>query len=65
MQYYDGNTTSFWGASPKNDYSASLAGDIRMEYDNLDVDASRISFNVEGGAQEAAEYFVTPLTVII
>ncbi len=29
-----------------------------MEYDNLDVDVSRISFNVEGGAQEAAEYFV-------
>lgn len=58
VQYYDGNTTSFWGASPKNDYSASIAGDIRMEYDNLDVDASRISFNVEGGAQEAAEYFV-------
>ena len=29
-----------------------------MEYDNLDVSTSRISFQVEGGAQEAADFFV-------
>lgn len=58
VQYSDGDAASFWRASPKYDHSGSIAEDIRREYDNLDVDASRISFCVEGGAQEAAEYFV-------
>ena len=58
VQYSDGSTTSFWNAAPVNDYSESIVKDIRMEYDNLDVDTSRISFSLEAGAQEAADYFV-------
>ena len=58
VQYSDGNASSFWSAAPADDFHASIASDIRMEYDNLDVDTSRISFSVEGGAQKAAEYFV-------
>ena len=58
VQYSDGSTTSFWRASPKYDHSESIARDIRMEYDNLDVDSSRISFSIEGTAEDAADYFV-------
>ncbi len=58
VQYSDESTTSFWRASPKYDHSESIARDIRMEYDNLDVDSSRISFSIEGTAEDAAYYFV-------
>lgn len=58
VQFSDGDSTSFWMASPENDGSESIAEDIRMEYDNLDADSSRISFLTEGTAEEAADYFV-------
>lgn len=58
VQYYDGNTTTFWSASPAYDYNESIAKDIRLEYDNLDVDYSRIAFYLDGSAEEAADAFV-------
>ena len=48
----------FWKASPINDYNESIAKELRIEYDNLDVDCTRISFRTEGGAEEAADTFV-------
>ena len=58
VQFSDGNASYFWSAAPAEEQNESIAKDVRMEYDNLDVDASRISFTVEGGAREAADYFV-------
>ena len=58
VQFSDGSTSSFWKASPKSGGSESIARDIRMEYDNLDVDCTRISFPADGGAEEAADTFV-------
>lgn len=58
VQYNDGNTTTYWSASPANEYNKSIAEDIRFEYDNLDVDYSRISFYLDGSAEEAADFFV-------
>ncbi len=58
VQFSDENTTTFWSAEPANDYSESIAIDIRLEYDNLDVSSSRISFSIEGHAEDAADYFV-------
>ncbi|NLT15899.1 MAG: hypothetical protein GXY05_16360, partial [Clostridiales bacterium] len=58
VQYSDGNITTFWNALPANDYTESIAEDIRAEYDNLDVDYSRISFYLDGSAEDAADTFV-------
>lgn len=58
VQYSDGDTTTFWSASPMNDYSVSIAEDIRFEYDNLDVNYLRISFYLDDGAEDAANFFV-------
>ena len=58
VQYSDGNASSFWAAAPAEDYQESIAKDIRMEYDNLDVDYSRIAFSADGNAEAAADYFV-------
>ena len=58
VQYSDGDTTVYWSASPNNDDSVSIAEDIRDEYDNLDVDCSRISFYLDGSAEDAADAFV-------
>ena len=58
VQYSDGSASFFWSAVPAEEQNISIAEDIRMEYDNLDVSTSRISFQVEGGAQEAADFFV-------
>ncbi len=58
VQYSDGNASSFWSATPAADSQESIAKDIRMEYDNLDVDFSRIAFGMEGTAEDAADYFV-------
>lgn len=58
VQYSDGDTTVYWSASPNNDDSVSIAEDIRDEYDNLDVDYSRISFYLDGSAEDAADAFV-------
>lgn len=58
VQYSDGNASSFWSATPADDSQESIAKDIRMEYDNLDVDFSRIAFGMEGTAEDAADYFV-------
>lgn len=58
MRYTDGDTQTLWTASPLQEQGGSIAWDIRREYDNLDVDCTRIAFDVEGGAQQAAETFV-------
>lgn len=58
VQYNDGNTTAYWNASPANEYNKSIAEDIRLEYDNLDVDYARIAFYLDGSAEEAADSFV-------
>ena len=58
VQYSDGNASSFWAAAPAENYHESIAKDIRMEYDNLDADYSRIAFRMEGRAEDAADYFV-------
>lgn len=58
VQYREGDTTTFWSALPAYDYTVSIAEDIRAEYDNLDVDYARISFYLDGSAEEAAETFV-------
>ena len=58
VQYNDGNITTYWSASPANEYSKSIAEDVRHEYDNLDVDYSRIVFYFDGSAEAAADSFV-------
>ena len=58
VQYSDGNASYFWSAVPAEEQNESIAKDVRMEYDNLDVDTARISFAVEGSAEDAADYFV-------
>ena len=58
VQYSDANASYYWSAAPAEEQNVSIADDIRMEYDSLDVNTSRISFSVSGGAQEAADYFV-------
>lgn len=59
VQYSDGSgAIYYWSASPLDDFSVSIAEDIRAEYDNLDVDYSRISFSLSGSAEDAADYFV-------
>lgn len=56
VQFDDGSSSVFWKASC--DFNGSIASDIRFEYDNLDVDYSRITFVHDGSAEEAASYFV-------
>ncbi len=58
VQYSAGNSTSCWKASAGKNGAGSIAEDIRMEYDNLDVDFSRVSFPLTGDAEAAANYFV-------
>lgn len=58
IQYDDGSTTTYWVATPLYESSASIAYDIRREYDNLDVDFSRIAFYQSGSAEDAANKFV-------
>ena len=58
VQYSDTSASFFWSAAPAEEQNISIAEDIRMEYDNLDADSSRISFLTEGTAEEAADYFV-------
>lgn len=58
VQYSEGGSTTVWTATPPAGASISIAEEIRYEYYNLDVDCTRISFNLEGNAEEAADYFV-------
>ena len=58
VQYSEGGSTTVWTATPPAGASISIAEEIRSEYYNLDVDCTRISFNLEGNAEEAADYFV-------
>jgi len=58
IQYKDGDRTRFWNAEPLYEGQSSIALDIRREYDNLDVDFSRIMFYTEGDAEAAARVFV-------
>ncbi len=43
VQYADGNDSSFWSAEPADDSHDSIASDIRMEYDSMDVNSSHIA----------------------
>lgn len=58
VQFSDGTSSAYWKASSGKNGAGSIAEDVRWEYDNLDVDCSRIFFPLNGTAQEAAEYFV-------
>lgn len=58
LQYSDGTAGRFWAAAPAEAVLESIAKDVRMEYDNLDVDFSRISFPMDGSAEDAADHFV-------
>lgn len=58
VEYESGGETVYWAAEPTEDGAVSIADDVRRLYDNLEADASRIRFSVDGGAQAAAEYFV-------
>ena len=58
MRYTDGGTQTLWAASPLQGGKGSIARDLRGEYDNLDADCTRIAFEAQGGAQQAAETFV-------
>lgn len=58
VQYSSATGSTYWSAKPINEYSSSIAEDIRAEYDNLDVSYSRISFYLSGSAEDAAEAFV-------
>lgn len=57
VQYSDGDITTCYLASTEYD-GKSIAWDVRRDYDNLDVDCSRIVFSLDGSAEEAADYFV-------
>ncbi len=57
VTYTDETRDLCWVATPL-EYSESIARDVRLEYDNLDVDYKRIAFSLDGGAQAAAEHFV-------
>ena len=59
VQYHDGERTVFWQASWRvADQSWSIADELRVEYNRLDASYNRISFYLEGTAEEAAETFV-------
>jgi len=58
IQYDNGSTTTYWLATPLYESSDSIAYSIRRDYDNLDVDHSRIKFYLSGNAEKAASSFV-------
>ena len=58
IQYDNGSTITYWLATPLYESSDSIAYSIRREYDNLDVDYSRIKFYLSGNAEKAASSFV-------
>ncbi len=53
VQYTSDGETQYWLVTP-----AGLAEAIRNEYDNLDIDSSRIAFEETGTAEDVAEVFV-------
>ncbi len=59
VKYSDGNGTSVWCSTPKYASGSSLAEIIKDCYDGYDTNVSRISFRLDGSAEDAAEYFVT------
>lgn len=58
VQYEDGSEPKFWSAKAADGSGGSIANEVRFEYDNLEVDYSRISFSLDGSAEDAADFFV-------
>ncbi len=59
VEYSDGMSSSFWKASRVYLAGMSVAESVRSQFDRLETDFSRVSFRVDGTAEDAAEYFVT------
>ncbi len=58
VQYEDGSEPRFWSAKAADGSGGSIANDVRFEFYNLEVDHSRISFSLDGSAEDAADFFV-------
>ena len=58
VTFWDRKADACWKATPKDKSQEPLARSIRYDYDNLEFDSSRISFEYDGEARDAAEKFV-------
>lgn len=59
VEYSDGSSSSFWKASRVYPGGMSVAEYVRSQFDRLETDFSRVSFRIDGTAEDAAEYFAT------
>ena len=58
VQYVDGGETTYWLVTSKYGNTIGIAEAMRAEYDNMDVDCVRISFDEKGTAEKVTETFV-------
>lgn len=58
LEYTDGQSTTFWTATSENEAETSVADKMRVEYAGLES-RKPIAFQIDGNAEDAAEYFAT------
>lgn len=57
VEYSDGTASIFWKAAQVYPGALSVAESVREQFDRLETNFSRVSFRVDGTAEDAAEYF--------